>query len=230
MAAQNAAYRTQHLQVFAKPAYLVAHDPRQYLNYGAFADFSFMREGQTRVNRQIDEFPWQLGVLYPQTNTITLNHMDGKRSWNSSDNLDYMLNTKHWENVFGGSRMLKMELEITEKNKETLTPIVETLLAFTFDIGNGEELVAEQEVQERTWAKLYGRFQPCKHANHHHGIKSGNSALPLAYTFITYLVLNSYAKVYFTIVMDMLLFSCNSENIGDQLFLKIKASEFVFKK
>ena len=62
-----------------------------------------------------------------------------------------MLGNRHWENVLGGLKELRVELEIEDKEKEVLVPLINKLKDFDFDIGGGESLIAEENVKENWW-------------------------------------------------------------------------------
>ncbi len=50
-----------------------------------------------------------------------------------------------------------MELEIEDKEKGVLVPVINKLKEFQFDIGRGELLVAEENVKESGWMGLIKR-------------------------------------------------------------------------
>ena len=148
----------QHLHIFAERSRLSAADHGQYISYSAFAELGYLRE-KRNDNPERKESSWGLGGPYPQTLTITIRHMDWVYPRGTHEmHLESMLQNEHWENVFGGLKTLKMELEKWEAEKASLEPIVQRLQDFVFDIGNGEVLVAEEDARESTWTgPLYYR-------------------------------------------------------------------------
>ena len=140
----------QHLQVFAGPRALKSADRGKYIPKGVFAEIGSMRSGRFSTGQRFK------GLVCPKTITLTIRRLDWQ-DWdrscdkNFSYSLHGMLQNKHWANVFGGLKTLKMELEVEEKEKERLGPVVKALSNFIFEIGNGERLVAEQKIGEYTW-------------------------------------------------------------------------------
>ena len=140
----------QHVQIFGQSAFLGSQDPGQYINEGIFAELGVMRGGPSRnQSRRISGDVLKRARNWgPQTISITIRHMD----WNHYFiDLSHMLRNRHWENVLGELKVLRIELEVPGDQRNLLTPVIKSLTDFSFDIGNGEELVAEQEVQESTW-------------------------------------------------------------------------------
>ena len=88
---------------------------------------------------------------YPRTMTITIRNCDWRFCNPTVFNLDNMLGNRHWETVLGGLKELRMELEIEDKEKGVLVPVINKLKEFEFDIGRGELLVAEENVKESGW-------------------------------------------------------------------------------
>ena len=155
----------QHLRVFASPFRLIAEDPGRYASQTAFAELGCMRYG-SGFGRSDPSFSCRKGP-FPRTLTITIRHVDWK-AWgvgyriSPHFSLECMLGNHHWENIFGGLKVLRMELETEEVEKEQLIPLVKRLQEYDFDIGNGELLIAEQDVQEWTWKGMVkrGPFDP----------------------------------------------------------------------
>ena len=148
----------QHIHIFADYNRLNSKDPGTYLSHTAFAELGYLRDGSGPG--RLKACPRRRKGPFPKRFTITLRHMDWKIS-RFDPRLDpetrpylcleNMLRNEHWENVFGGLKVLRMELEVEEVRKEDLVPLVKRLREYVFDIGKGEVLVAEEHVQESTW-------------------------------------------------------------------------------
>lgn len=143
----------QHLHIFAPRTTLFARDPGEFVTNGCFAELGIMRRERKskKFHRSIQTSPRRLGGPFPQSITITLRQMNNNITL---VDLGRMLTNKHWRGVFGGLNTLRMELEVRKAEREKLEPVVASLLGFTFDIGDGEVLVAEETVQERSWTGL----------------------------------------------------------------------------
>lgn len=93
-----------------------------------------------------------IGGPFPEEMRITIPHQGWKAIWFSRGHqryeLDHMMHGRCWRDVLGGVKILKMDLEIDEPDKELIVPLVEKLQGFVFDLGNGEELGVE-DVKER---------------------------------------------------------------------------------
>ena len=147
-AAQVAA--VQHIHIFAKRARLTAKDAGQYISHSAFAELGHMREiSGRRVGEGKDAN--QSVAPHPKTMTITVRECDWTFRQKTLFTLDNMMRNEHWENVLGGLKELRMELEVLYVDKEVLVPIIDKLKVFRFDIGGGEVLVAEKTVDEHRW-------------------------------------------------------------------------------
>ena len=88
---------------------------------------------------------------FPKTLTFTLADLDWEYVWGTSGakfDLETMLENQHWEIFFGGLEVLTMELEANQEEKAALAPLVKRLREYVFDIGNGEVLVAEEDLKE----------------------------------------------------------------------------------
>jgi len=60
-----------------------------------------------------------------------------------------MLDNRRWENVFGGLKALRIELEVKMKDRRDLKSVIKRLVDFEIDVGNGKVLVREGDVRER---------------------------------------------------------------------------------
>ena len=92
-----------------------------------------------------------IGGPYPKTMTITIRKGDWDFRNEPLFNLHNMLRNRHWENVLGGLKKLRIELEVEDTNKESLVPVINKLKESAFNIGDGEWLVAEENVKESGW-------------------------------------------------------------------------------
>ena len=146
-----------HVQMYAPPRCLMAMDPGRYRSDGLLLEYAYLRNSRAPDVRVRKGYLRRKGP-FPRTMTITLRCSDWGEYSNSQDaDLECMLDNRHWESLFGGVRTLRMELEVEEKKKAFLTALIQRLKGYVFDIGNGEELVAEADVRESTWAGLYDK-------------------------------------------------------------------------
>ena len=110
-------------------------------------------------------YPWDdirgIGGPYPKTVTITIRNGDWALRNEPRFDLDNMLRNRHWENVLGGLKKLRIELEVEDMNKESLVPVISKLKESTFNIGGGEWLVAEEIVKENGWTGPIKRRLAC---------------------------------------------------------------------
>ena len=107
--------------------------------------------GKKKEKRSKKEGRCGIGGPYPKTMTITIRKGDwGFRNQPRFD-LDNMLSNRHWESVFGGLKELRIELEVEDKNKKCLLPVINKLKVSEFDIGKGEWLIPEEIVWENGW-------------------------------------------------------------------------------
>ncbi|KAL9637262.1 MAG: hypothetical protein Q9164_002307 [Protoblastenia rupestris] len=154
-AAQLVAVQSVH--IFAHRDQLRARDPGTYFSNTAFADYGCLRHTKGAITqRGVHRGSVAAGIdgPYPKALTITIRHVDWftgpYQVWDSLG-LEHMLANKHWENIFGGLECLSMELEVEEKKRERLEPLLLRLKNFVFDIGHDQGLVAEHAVKERQW-------------------------------------------------------------------------------
>lgn len=150
----------QHMHIFAGRSRLTARDPGQYISHSAFAELGFLRGKRgERVNKK--ETICGIGAPYPKTMTITIRFCEC--SWQNRPrfDLDNMLRNRHWENVFGGLKELRIELEIEDAYRENLVSVIDKLKVSEFDVGGGEWLVAEEYVKESGWTGPIQRPVPC---------------------------------------------------------------------
>ena len=140
----------QHIHIFANRSRLAAADPGRYISYGAFAELGCLR-GKREKQTDDGQGTCGIGGPYPKTMTITIRNCDWKFRNHTQFDLDNMLRNRHWENVLGGLKELTFELEIEDKQKEVLLPVIRELKEFDFDIGGGELLVADKSVKENVW-------------------------------------------------------------------------------
>ena len=130
----------QELHIYAERRRLYAQEPGAYARHTVFDELCSMRA------------PKRGGGLFPQRLTITIRHTDWYNgSHPAKYSLDCMLANRHWENTFGGLKVLKMELEAPAKRKEHLKSLSKNLREFTFEIGNGEVLIADSNVEGSVW-------------------------------------------------------------------------------
>ncbi len=143
-----------HVQVFGEVSLLLAQEAEgqaQFVTHGILAELCMLR-GRCSPEWKFDNSMWRDGRWCPRMITITVRQMDWRNEWEyEHSGLDYMLQARHWEVVFGGLKVLKMELEVPKRKKAWVGTVVEKLVDFRFDIGDGEELVAEQKLEESTW-------------------------------------------------------------------------------
>ena len=146
----------QHIHIFAADSLsLDTRDPGQYLSHSFFAELGCMRSG-TGSSRRNNVLPWQIVELRPRNMTITFrgDGWDYWVGWGRNDcNLNKFLQNKHWENVLGGLKMLRMEVEVPDPKREGSGSVVETLTNFNFNIGKGEILVPEKDLEESRWTR-----------------------------------------------------------------------------
>ena len=62
-----------------------------------------------------------------------------------------MLGNRHWGNVLGELKELRIEMETEKIEKDKLIPLINYLRKFEFDIGQGVSLIAEENLHERSW-------------------------------------------------------------------------------
>ena len=140
----------QHIHIFANRTRLTAKDPGQYISYSAFAELGSLRGKKGRVARG-ERGACGIGGPYPRTMTITISKVDWNFRNHFQVDLEKFLRNKHWENVLGELKELRMELEVEDEEKEVLVPIINKLKNFEFNIGGGGSLVAGKEVKESVW-------------------------------------------------------------------------------
>lgn len=140
----------QHIHIFANRSRLRAEDPGRYISYSAFAELGCLR-GMKEKKASDGRGICGIGGPYPRMMTITIRNRDWRFRHHTQFDLDNMLGNGHWENVLGGLKELRMELEIEDKEKEVLDPLINKLKDFEFDIGGGESLIAEENVKENWW-------------------------------------------------------------------------------
>ncbi|KAF6238062.1 hypothetical protein HO173_003696 [Letharia columbiana] len=140
----------QHIHIFANRSRLTAEDPGRYISHSAFAELGCLR-GKKEKEAGEGEGTCGIGGPYPKMMTITIRDCDWKFRNHTQFDLDNMLGNRHWENVLGELKELRMELEIENRQKEALMPVINKLKGFEFDIGGGESLVAEENVKENSW-------------------------------------------------------------------------------
>ena len=131
----------QDLHIFAEEGRLRAHRSGTYSNNTIFNELCSMRDPSTG------------GGLFPQKLTITIpwkDWRDGRSNMHFSLR-ETMLTNRNWENVFSGLRLLRMELECLTEDKHLWNPVLEALLEYKYNIGNGEVLAAQSKVHENTW-------------------------------------------------------------------------------
>ena len=130
---------------------------------GLFAELGLMRSGRTSSGRRLK------GGLFPETLTITIPCEYWGEPWDTSDeenltfyqkvttwgepwfisrDVDLLFRNRAWENALGGLKMLVMEVETVKDQRERMDPFIKQLTNYTFDIGGGGQLVADQRVQE----------------------------------------------------------------------------------
>lgn len=153
----------RHIQLFVASSRLRTKDPGRFRSETPFAELGYLREPLDTDAEPLSDGGtpmevygrWDsLGGPYPKTLIMTIRHFDWRGSFSGYGfDLGPMLENKHWENVFGGLNLLKMELEVQERHRPLLEPTVQRLLDFTFDIGQGKMLAAS-DVQETTWTGL----------------------------------------------------------------------------
>lgn len=140
----------QHIHIFAGRSRLSANDPGRYISHSAFAELGCLR-GKRGKRAGVREAICGLGAPYPKTMTITIRFCEWTWQNQPRFDLDNMLRNRHWEGVLGGLKELRIELDIEDQNKENLGPVINKLKVYTFDIGGGEWLVADECVEESGW-------------------------------------------------------------------------------
>ena len=151
-AAQLVAVQSVH--IFAHRNQLRAKDPGKYLSNTIFADYGCLRDTEGAITDRGGRVAAGIDGPYPKALTITIRHVDWfTEPYQALDSFDleHMLANKHWENIFGGLECLRMELEVEEKKRDGLKPLLLRLNNYVFDIGHDQSLVAEQAVKERQW-------------------------------------------------------------------------------
>jgi hypothetical protein len=103
----------QHIHIVAKPKYQNPEGPKVRSNQTLFLELDHLRHG-FHPERGGRNGP------FPKTFTITISHTDWKRSRIYRKDcpklcLNHMLDYEHWDKVFGGLKVLRMELEVEEE-------------------------------------------------------------------------------------------------------------------
>ena len=149
----------QHVHIFADCSQLGALHLAKFFDCYIFAELSDTRKGRSYKSERRPYMCVGLHGPYPQTLTITVRDIHRAPFWADINNLETekMLDSEDCENVFRGLKILRIELEAIVAEKASLDPMVQRLNTYTFDIGNGEELVAEQNVSESTWKNPFNR-------------------------------------------------------------------------
>lgn len=137
--AQLAAVR--HLHIFSASHRLYSKEGGSYKSHNRLPELGYLRDSPSNL------VPPGLCGPYPRILTITLRHTDPGLNYS----LEYSPRKKQWENVFGGVKVLRIELEVCDADKELLKPTVQRLKNFAWDFGNGKVLIAEEKVHENTW-------------------------------------------------------------------------------
>ena len=137
------------MQLFVGYDQFNAMDPGWFLASTCFADLGFVR-GTRRLNRKDI-----LGGPYPRSLTLTISQLDSCAGEIPIDFEEFLRNER-WENVFGGLRLLKLELEVAVCQKERFieSGVLERLRDYVFDIGNGQILQTNgNQLYERCWKR-----------------------------------------------------------------------------
>ena len=151
----------QHVHVYVDAAQLRARESGTYSIDSFFAEWAYLRTSPRNdvlrygLYGSLDTPKPQLAGPHPKTLTITVRHTGWRgeiEDGNYNDLLNNICGNQYWGNVFWGLRELKMELEVGYQNKEELRPILEQLRGFVWDIGSGERLVSDGQVEESIWA------------------------------------------------------------------------------
>lgn len=141
----------QHIHIFANRSRLRAEDTGRYINYSPFAELGCLRVTKEKKAGE-GGYTCGIGGPYPKTITITIRNCDWSvRNYTHFDLEANMLRNRHWENVLGGLKELRMELEVEDKEKEVLLPVINKLKEYQFNIGGEELLIAEEKVKENKW-------------------------------------------------------------------------------
>lgn len=146
----------QKVHIFADRELLTAMDPGTYRSDTAWAELGFLRCGEGEGSRPrpatlLPEITWNLSGPFPQEFTITIGWNDWGMPGEQDFGLGNMLQNLHWQNVLGGVKVFKIELEKVAAEKAPLEFHIKQLLCTDFDIGNGEVLVPEVCAYHTTW-------------------------------------------------------------------------------
>jgi len=150
----------QHVQIFAHRHLLCARDPGTYPNESVWAELGFLRNGGGEGYRSRPHgHPWDMLGPFYKSLTITVGWNDWGPPGVERYGLDMMLLNLHWQNVLGGVKLFKVELEKVAAEKAPLEWHIKRLLCTDFDIGNGEVLVPERCAWSHSWTgqKDHGR-------------------------------------------------------------------------
>ena len=111
----------QHIHIVAKPKYQRAEGPKVRSHQTLFLELDRLRYG-FHPERGARNGP------FPKRFTITISHTQWKRSRIYRNDcpklcLNHMLDYEHWDKVFGGLKVLRMELEVEEEEKGDLASL-----------------------------------------------------------------------------------------------------------
>ena len=138
----------KNMQLFVEQDHFNAMNPGWFPDSSCFADLGFVRGARRRNRRDIlgGPYPWSLTLTVSQNYLAEL-PMD----------FEQFLRNEQWESVFGGLKLLKLELEVPFCRKEILieSRVLERLRDYVFDIGNGQILQTKgNQLDEKSWKRL----------------------------------------------------------------------------
>jgi hypothetical protein len=142
----------QHVHIFTDVSLLSAYDPGTYRSETAWAELGFLRWGGGEGYRpQAADRQYHMKGPFPTFFTITVCFNDWGLAGYPYVGLEDMLRNLHWENVLGGVKVFKIELEKFAADKASLDLEIKRLLRTDFYIGNGEVLVPDCGASSYKW-------------------------------------------------------------------------------